>query len=151
MMSEPASRIAERMLTRPEGATMDELIAATGGPQYNVLRRLAARGHSVRKIREDRVTRYFVEAPQEQARSVSVSSKGQLTLPRDIREQLGVTYGGEVRLSLAEDGRTFIAPANLSVTRLAGMFGKPRRHFTLEQLKRAREEAVAEKYRRSFK
>jgi AbrB family looped-hinge helix DNA binding protein len=150
-MSELASRIAERMLARPEGATMDELIAATGGPQYNVLRRLAARGHSVRKVREDRVTRYFVEPPQEQARSVSVSSKGQLTLPRDIREQLGVKYGGEVRLSLAEDGRTFIAPANLSVTRLAGMFGKPRRHFTLEQLKRAREEAVAEKYRRSFK
>jgi AbrB family looped-hinge helix DNA binding protein len=151
MMSEPASRIAERMLTRPEGATMDELIAATGGPQYNVLRRLAARGHSVRKVREDRVTRYFVKPPAEPARSVSVSSKGQLTLPRDIREQLGVKHGGEVRLSLAEDGRTYIAPANLSVTRLAGMFGKPRQHLTLKQIKASIEEAAVERYRRSFK
>ena len=150
-MKERGSRIAERMLARPEGATMDELIAATGGPQYNVLRRLAAGGYAVRKVREGQVTRYFAKPPAGRAKNVAVTPKGQMTLPRDIRERLGVRHGGEVRLSLAEDGRAYIAPANLSVLRLAGMFGKPRRHFTLEQLKRAREEAVAEKYRRSFK
>jgi AbrB family looped-hinge helix DNA binding protein len=150
-MKEPGSKIAERMLARPEGATMDELIAATGGPQYNVLRRLAAGGYAVRKVREGQITRYFAKPPARQAKSVAVTPKGQMTLPRDIRERLGVRHGGEVRLSLAEDGRAYIAPANLSVLRLAGMFGKPKRHLTLKQMKVEREKAVAEKYRRSFR
>ena len=38
------STLAEQMLTAQSGATMDEIIAATGGPQYNVLRKLEARG-----------------------------------------------------------------------------------------------------------
>ena len=52
------SKIAERMLSRPEGATMSELIAATGGPQYNLLKRLKATGRTVRETREARQTRY---------------------------------------------------------------------------------------------
>ena len=130
---------------------MDELIAATGGPQYNVLRRLAARGYRVRKVREDRITRYFVEPPATQVKSIPVTRKGQLTLPRDLREKLGVAHGGEVRLSLAEDGRAYIEPANLSVLRLAGFFGKPKRHLTLKQMKEAVELAAVEKYKRSFR
>lgn len=42
----PGSRQAEKLLTSAEGATMDELIAATGGPQYNLLRRLEAQGYN---------------------------------------------------------------------------------------------------------
>ena len=59
----PGSKMAERLLTAPAGATMDEIVAATGGPQYNVLRRLEGRGYTVRKVKEGRVTRYFAEPP----------------------------------------------------------------------------------------
>ena len=38
------STLAEQMLTAQSGATMDEIIAATGGPQYNVLRILRGAG-----------------------------------------------------------------------------------------------------------
>ena len=42
------TKITERLLTRPGGATMREIIAATGGPQYNELKRLSARGYAIR-------------------------------------------------------------------------------------------------------
>jgi len=59
----PGTKIAEQMMTRPDGATMDEIVAATGGPQYNVLRRLEGRGYRIRKVKEGRATRYFAKAP----------------------------------------------------------------------------------------
>ena len=34
----PGTKLAERLLTRPQGATMAEIIARDGGPQYNVLK-----------------------------------------------------------------------------------------------------------------
>jgi sugar-specific transcriptional regulator TrmB len=59
----PGTKLAERLVTKPGGATMAELIAATGGPQYNVLKRLEARGYRVRKVKEGKETRYFAAAP----------------------------------------------------------------------------------------
>jgi len=133
-MTEPGSKIAERLLARPSGATMDELIAATGGPQYNVLRRLAARGYRVRKVREGRVTRYFAEPPAHRSVTLSVSPKGQVTIPKDFREKLGVARGGELRLSFEEQGRAYVDAPRKSVRDLFGALGKPKRHLTLEQI-----------------
>jgi hypothetical protein len=45
-----SSKLAEQLLARPEGASMQEIIAATGRPQYNVLARLEGRGWRVRKV-----------------------------------------------------------------------------------------------------
>ncbi len=75
-MAEPGSKAAERLLIRPAGATMDELIAATGGPQYNVLRRLEARGYAVRKLREGRVTRYSRVGARKAIRRTHRESEG---------------------------------------------------------------------------
>ena len=36
----PGSKIAEQLLTQSGGATMAEIIAAAGGPQYNILKKL---------------------------------------------------------------------------------------------------------------
>jgi hypothetical protein len=49
------TKLAERMLTQSAGATMTEIIAAVGGPQYNVLKKLEARGYSIRKVKESRL------------------------------------------------------------------------------------------------
>src|SRR5580700_8725337 len=93
-LSGPAQ--AEKLLTSTQGATMDELIAATGGPQYNLLRRLEAQGYKIRKVKEGRATRYRAVAPRETAFEMQVSRKGQITLPKDIRERLGVRGGGRL-------------------------------------------------------
>ncbi|MEJ2435479.1 MAG: hypothetical protein P8Y53_20865, partial [Pseudolabrys sp.] len=50
------AKLAEQMLTRPGGATMREIIAATGGPQYNKLKQLEGLGYAVSKAKEGRET-----------------------------------------------------------------------------------------------
>jgi hypothetical protein len=64
----PGTKLAEQLVTQPSGATMAEIIAATGGPQYNVLKRLVARGYRVSKVKEGKETRYFAEAARVKSR-----------------------------------------------------------------------------------
>ena len=59
----PGTKIAERLFSRPEGATMAEVIAATGARQHNLLERLKARGFTVRSRKEGRTTRYWAVPP----------------------------------------------------------------------------------------
>jgi sugar-specific transcriptional regulator TrmB len=66
---------AERLLTQSGGATMREIIEATGGPQYNVLKRLEARGYRVRRVKEGKETRYFAQPPAVQSYDATVTSK----------------------------------------------------------------------------
>jgi len=113
---------------------MGELIAATGGPQYNVLKRLESKGYSVRRVREGRETRYFLIAPAKPSIEVSVSPKGQLTLPKDLRERLGVVRGGTVRMGMEESGRAYVGPGKIGIAQLAGILGTPKVHLTLEQI-----------------
>jgi antitoxin PrlF len=142
------SREAEKLLTSAAGATMDELIAATGGPQYNLLRRLEARGYNIRKVKEGRATRYRAIAPRQAAFEMRVTSKGQVTLPKEVRERLGIRRGGSVSFVVGED-RVEMQPAGLSVTRLAGILGKPRKRVTLKQMDDAIAKAAVERYRRA--
>jgi len=145
-MAETGTKIAERLLARPEGATMDEIIAATGCPQYNVLKRLEARGYAVRKVREGRGTRYFVKPPVNAVTEICVSPKGQLTLPKELREKLGVAHGGTLRVGMEEDGRAFVAPVPLSITRLAGVLGKAKRHVSLKEMDEAIAQAAVDRF-----
>src|ERR1700730_16005315 len=93
----PKTKVAERLLTRPAGATMREIIAATGGPQYNELKRLRARGYTIRSAQEGNETRYFALPPAAPAFEATVTSKGQVTIPQEIRESLGVRAGAKLR------------------------------------------------------
>jgi len=150
MMNKHLSKIeiAERLLTRPEGATMDEILAATGGSyQYNAKRRLEARGYTVKTLQEGRLLRYFAQPPAAPVFEVAVTSKGQVTIPKDIRKRLGVHAGGRLRLALEADDRVVMTPADLSVQRLFGILGKPPRRVKLEDIDNIIEQAVAEKYR----
>lgn len=146
----PGTEVAKRLLTRPEGATMAEVIAATGGPQYNLLKRLEGRGYRIRKTKEGNETRYFVDPPAEPCFEAIVTSKGQITVPREIRERLGVRRGGKLRLVVESENRVVMSPVSLSVRRLFGILGKPPRHMTIEDMDDAIAEAVVEKHRRKI-
>ncbi len=141
------SKLAERLLSRPEGATMRELIAATGGPQYNVLKRLEAKGAAVTKTREGRETRYRVV----QARPVyemQVSDKGQVTLPKGLREEMRV-FAGQTLEARVEGGKAVLAPKQLSVQDLFRMFPKPKVHLTDKQIRDARVERAIARFERT--
>ncbi len=144
------TKLAEQLLTRPEGATMRELIAATGGPQYNVLKRLEARGCTVRKTREGRETRYRV-ARSAPVYEMLVSDKGQVTLPKGMREELRL-FAGQKLEARVENGKAVIAPKRGSIQDLFGILGKPPRgtHLTNEQIKEAIRQSAVERYERSL-
>jgi antitoxin PrlF len=151
-MDENRSKIqtAEQLMTRPEGATMDEILAATGGSyQYNAKRRLEARGFRVKTRKEGRLTRYWAEAPRSQVLEATVTSKGQVTIPKEVRNHLGVRTGGKLQFTLEADGRVVVRTANLSISRLFGILGKPPRSATLEEMDEAVRRGAVKRYLRS--
>ena len=140
---------AERLMARPQGATMNEILAATGGSyQYNARRRLEARGFTVRTRKEGRLTRYWAEPPRSRIFEATVTSKGQVTVPQEIRERLGVRAGAELQFILESNDRVIVTPGELSVRRLKGVLGKPPRRLTLKDMDQVIRRAVAAKNRR---
>jgi AbrB family looped-hinge helix DNA binding protein len=145
----PGTKLAEKLVTRPDGATMDELIAATGGPQYNVLRKLQNYGYQIRKAKEGNATRYFATPPTALSYEATVTSKGQVTIPKAVRMRLGLRDGGKVRFELPADGAVVLKQAELSIRRLFGILGKPRRSATIEQMNDAVRSAAVARYLRA--
>lgn len=146
----PGTKMAERLLTRPEGATMEEIVAVSGRTQYNTLKRLQVRGFRIRKVKEGSGTRYFAEPPASQSFEATVTSNGQITIPKVVRERLGLWAGGKVRFTVEDGNRVVVGPAGHRLSDLFGMLGKPLRSpLTLDEMDLAIGQAAVEKYRRS--
>ncbi len=147
----PGTKIAERMFARAEGATMAEIIAATGGPQYNVLKRLEAKGHAVRKIREGRETRYFVKPPANPVYELCVNDKGQVTLPKGLREEMQVYVGQKLEAEM-ENGNVVIKKKAKSIRDMIGILGPPPngKHLTLKEIDEAIAQGAVERYLRAI-
>lgn len=77
-----------------------------------------------------------------------MTSKGQITLPKEIRLKLGLKQGDRVRFLLEEDGRVRLMPAKRDISELVGILPKPRRALSIEEMDDAVALAVAEKFAR---
>lgn len=51
----------------------------------------------------------------------TITSKGQLTLPKEIRSRLGVAAGDQVEFAVADDGSITVVAARRSASQLYGM------------------------------
>jgi AbrB family looped-hinge helix DNA binding protein len=140
----PGTKIAEQLWTRPGGATMREVIKATGGPQYNKLKELETRGFIIRRVKEGNETRYFATPPAARTFEATVTSQGQMTIPKEVRERLGLRGGGKLRLVLEANDRIVVAPMNVSVQGLFGVLGKPPRRLTLAEIDEVIEQAAVD-------
>jgi AbrB family looped-hinge helix DNA binding protein len=145
----PGTKLAERLVTQPDGATMAEIIAATGGPQYNVLKRLEARGYRLRKVKEGNETRYFAEPPATPSCEATVTSKGQVTLPKEVRERLRLSDGAKVRFTFEDRDRVVLSRGGSKLSDLFGILGKPPRSLTLEEMDEVIQQAAVDRYRRA--
>lgn len=56
--------------------------------------------------------------------NITITSKGQLTIPKDLREQLNVRPGDKC-YAWVRNGELVIIPRNKSVRDLAGILGEP--------------------------
>ena len=69
----------------------------------------------------------------------TITSKGQVTLPKPVRDKLRLRPGDKIDFMLEEDGSLRVTPVTASVTQLKGMVPKPESPISLE----AMDEAVA--------
>lgn len=66
--------------------------------------------------------------------TATLTSKGQITVPIDVRRALGVESGDRVEFVEVAPGRYEVLAATRPVTDLKGMFGKPRRKVSVERM-----------------
>jgi AbrB family looped-hinge helix DNA binding protein len=66
----------------------------------------------------------------------TVTSKGQTTIPKDIRKRLNLHPGDRLEFVIDEDGRVLVLPASIDAAELAGMLKPPARQVTVEDMNR---------------
>lgn len=67
--------------------------------------------------------------------TATLSSKGQITIPLQVRQKLGVTTGDRVEFVELADGQFALMPAVEDVRTLKGMVPKPRRPVSVEDMR----------------
>ena len=67
----------------------------------------------------------------------TITSKGQVTLPKPIRDRLHLEPGDKIDFLLDDDGCLRVEPVTASVRQLKGMVPKPETPVSLEQMDKA--------------
>ena len=76
---------------------------------------------------------------------VTITTKGQITLPKALREQLHLSAGDRVEFILEENNVVRMLPRLASVTNLKAMLPKPAQPVSLEQMDSAIADSAAKK------
>jgi len=66
----------------------------------------------------------------------TLTSKGQLTLPKAVRDQLHLRTGDRLWVEVTQDGRVLLEPATVDVLELKGMLPKPAKPLGLAEMER---------------
>lgn len=76
-----------------------------------------------------------------------MSSKGQITVPVEVRRALSLDEGSRVNFVLNADGVYELVPETGSVTALKGMLSSPRGPVTIEEMNEAIADSAVESMR----
>ena len=69
--------------------------------------------------------------------TATLTSKGQITIPAQVRQALNVGTGDRIEFVEVSPGRYEFIAANRSVTELKGMFGKPTKTVSIDEMNAA--------------
>ncbi len=69
--------------------------------------------------------------------TATLTSKGQITIPAEVRHDLKVDAGDRVEFIQIAPGRYEFVAATQSVTELKGMFGKPAKAVSIDDMNQA--------------
>jgi antitoxin PrlF len=69
--------------------------------------------------------------------AATITSKGQLTLPKQVRDALGLQAGDRVDFVAALDGRYTLVPIKSSITHLKGCIPPPKKSVTIDAMRHA--------------
>ncbi|MEE9327978.1 MAG: AbrB/MazE/SpoVT family DNA-binding domain-containing protein [Cocleimonas sp.] len=64
----------------------------------------------------------------------TMTSKGQVTFPKEIREKLHLEAGDKLEFTITDEGQLLIVPRTASVKKLKGMLSKPKSPVSLEEM-----------------
>ncbi|MEO8378248.1 MAG: AbrB/MazE/SpoVT family DNA-binding domain-containing protein [Acidobacteriota bacterium] len=66
--------------------------------------------------------------------SATVTSKGQITVPKEIRDHLGITAGDRLSFQIGSEGEVLVEPETTDVRSLRGMLKRRGRRLSLEDM-----------------
>jgi antitoxin PrlF len=66
--------------------------------------------------------------------TATITSKGQVTLPREVRSSLGLCAGDRLDFVRLEDGTYAIVPASVSIRSLKGLLPRRQRPVSLKEM-----------------
>ena len=69
--------------------------------------------------------------------TATITSKGQITIPVEVRREMGVSVGDRVDFVRMEDGHFAVVPASHSVKSLKGVLKRPSKPVSLEAMQKA--------------
>src|SRR5262245_30873187 len=67
----------------------------------------------------------------------TLTSKGQTTIPKDVRKRLNLQPGDRLEFVIEADGRVVILPASVDVSELAGILKRPAKPVSVTEMNRA--------------
>jgi len=81
----------------------------------------------------------------------TLTSKGQVTVPKEIRDRLGLRPGHQLSFEIEPDGRLVVRVKTVELSSLAGMLRRRGRKRTLRELEEAVGRGAAQSHRDSLK
>ena len=79
--------------------------------------------------------------------TATLTTKGQITIPKEVREHLGVDTGDRLSFVVQADGTVIVQPLTRHVRELAGLLRRPRpRSVSIDQM----DAAIARRARAKF-
>ncbi len=69
--------------------------------------------------------------------TATLTTKGQITIPAEVRRALDVDAGDRVEFVQIANGRFELIAASRPITALKGMFGKPARRVSIDEMNAA--------------
>ena len=67
----------------------------------------------------------------------TVTSKGQTTIPKDVRKRLNLHPGDRLEFVIDEDGRVLVLPASVDASELAGILKRPAKPVSVATMNQA--------------
>jgi AbrB family looped-hinge helix DNA binding protein len=78
----------------------------------------------------------------------TLTSKGQTTIPKDVRDRLRLKPGDRLEFLVEPDGRVLMVPAKVDVGELKGLLAPAKRRASLADMDKAISDGAAARVRR---
>ncbi len=79
--------------------------------------------------------------------SAKITSKGQITLPKSIRQYLNVDTGDSIEFFIEKDGRVNVVAKTVDISQLYGIL-KTDKHVSIEDMKKAVQHEAIKRFKK---